>query len=32
MKEKPKLDITGMDMNDPPFQRYEGVLIATKVL
>ena len=32
MKEKPKLDITGMDMNDPPFQRYEGVVIVTKVL
>jgi hypothetical protein len=32
MIEKPKLDITGLEIPDPMYERYEGVVIATKVL
>jgi hypothetical protein len=32
MKERPKIDVSNMELHDPPFQRYEGVVIATKVL
>lgn len=32
MKEKPKLDISGLEIPSPMYERYEGVVIVTKVL
>ncbi len=32
MDGRPKMDISNIDVHDPPFQRHEGVVIATKVL
>eukprot|EP00557_Chaetoceros_sp_GSL56_P005792 CAMPEP_0176503546 /NCGR_PEP_ID=MMETSP0200_2-20121128/15422_1 /TAXON_ID=947934 /ORGANISM="Chaetoceros sp., Strain GSL56" /LENGTH=94 /DNA_ID=CAMNT_0017902847 /DNA_START=373 /DNA_END=654 /DNA_ORIENTATION=- len=32
MKDKPKIDITGLEIPDPIYKRYDGVVIATKVL
>ena len=32
MQTPPKLDITGLEMPEPPFKKYPGVVIVTKVL
>lgn len=32
MKNRPEIDISKLELPEPPFQRYEGVVIATKVL
>ena len=32
MTEKPKMDVTGLDIPNPMYERYDGVVIVTKVL